>query len=339
MSTEILIAVPEIEPGTGIEAEVAQAVPDARLRVHPCSSADEVTSELGSAEILYSLWFPKNIEGAPLRWLQMSSTGVDNKLSHPVFDPDGGITVTSASGCHAVPIAEYCVFAFGIAARGLLQFFRDQQQRVRNRSHSTLQDLSGKTVSIVGYGHIGREVGRLARALNMRVLAVKREPESREATGFAISGVGDPEGSLPDRLVGPGELHSVLEEADFVVPTLPLTDATRQLFGRAAFAAMQRHAWFINVSRGGVVDEDALVAALRDGVIGGACLDVLTSDPKPLPSDHPLWSLENVFITPHVSGNRNPDYLARNNVLFLDNLRRYASGGELLNVVTRERGY
>ena len=338
--TKILVTVPELEGTPDAIDEIRSVSPDLEIEQRTCRSNPELTEMLGDAEILYTLWFPTRLEpNASLRWLQMTSTGVDNKLSNPVFDPGNNVTVTSAAGCHAVPIGEYCIFAMGLLARGLLGFYRDQQQRVRNRAHSTLTDLTGLTVGIVGYGHIGRHVARLSKAFNMRVLATKRRADQRGVSGLDFPNVGDPDASLPDEILGPNELPRILEVADFVVSTVPLTTATAKLFDSAAFKAMRRDAYFINVSRGGVVDHDALVQALQDGEISGACLDVLHTDPKPLPPEHPLWGLENVLITPHVSGNRNASYMRRAQDLFLENLKRYLAGEPLLNVVTRERGY
>ena len=238
-----------------------------------------------------------------------------------------------------MPIGEYCIFAMGLLARGLLGFYRDQQQRVRNRAHSTLTDLTGLTVGIVGYGQIGRHVARLSQAFNMRVLASKRNPDRLEVSGMDFPNVGDPTAALPERIFGPDELPELLADADFIVSTVPLTAETTGLFGESAFRAMRRDAYFINVSRGGVVDHDALVQALQSGEIRGACLDVLHTDPKPLPPENPLWDLENVLITPHVSGNRNAAYMRRAQDLFIENLKRYLAGEPLLNVVTRDKGY
>ena len=338
--TRVLVTVPELESSPDAIEEIRSVSPDLEVEQRTCRSNPELTGMLGDAEILYTLWFPTRLEpGTRLRWLQMTSTGVDNKLSNPVFDPANGVTVTSAAGCHAVPIGEYCIFAMGLLARGLLGFYRDQQQRVRNRAHSTLTDLTGLTVGIVGYGHIGRHVARLSKAFNMRVLATKRCPDQRAVSGLDFPNVGDPDACLPDEIVAPDELPRILADADFVVSTVPLTTAPANLFGASAFSAMRRDAYFINVSRGGVVDHDALVQALQDGDIRGACLDVLHTDPKPLPPEHPLWDLENVLITPHVSGNRNAAYMRRAQDLFLANLKRYLAGEPLLNVVTREKGY
>ena len=338
--TKVLVTVPELEGSPDAIEEIRSVSPDLEVEQRTCRSNPELTGMLGDAEILYTLWFPTRLEpDAGLRWLQMTSTGVDNKLSNPVFDPANGVTVTSAAGCHAVPIGEYCIFAMGLLARGLLGFYRDQQQRVRNRAHSTLTDLTGLTVGIVGYGQIGRHVARLSQAFNMRVLASKRNPDRREVSGMDFQNVGDPTAALPAKIFGPDELPELLADADFIVSTVPLTTETAGLFGESAFQAMRRDAYFINVSRGGVVDHEALVQALQSGEIRGACLDVLHTDPKPLPPENPLWDLENVLITPHVSGNRNAAYMRRAQDLFIENLKRYLAGEPLLNVVTRDKGY
>ena len=202
-TTKLLVTVPELEGREDLLAEIAAISPRLEIRQQACRSHAEVTAALGDEEIIYTLWFPETLgPDSQLRWLQMTSTGVDNKLSNPVFDPPNGIVVTCAAGCHAVPIAEYCLFAMGLLARGLLGFYRDQQQKVRDRSHSTLTDLWGQTVGIVGYGRIGREVARLAKSFNMRVLALKRHPERRRVVGFELAGVGDPTAAFRRRSTG-----------------------------------------------------------------------------------------------------------------------------------------
>lgn len=337
---KLLVTVPELEGQDDELAKIAALSPRLIVEQHTCKSSAEVSAVSGNAEILYTLWFPETVEhGSKLRWVQMTSTGVDNKLSNQVFDPGNSVTVTSAAGCHAVPIGEYCLFAMGLLARGLMGFYRDQQKKTRDRAHSTLTDLWGQTVGIVGYGHIGREVARLAKSFNMRVIATKRRPDNPLAEGFVLDGVGDPDGSLADELYGPNDLHLLLAQSDFVVSTVPLTPETANLFDDDAFQVMRSSAYFINVSRGGVVDHDALVRVLEQRGIQGACLDVLFTDPKPLPPEHPLWTLDNVLLTPHVAGNRNPDYVRRSQQLLVTNLERYLRNEPLMNVVTRDRGY
>jgi phosphoglycerate dehydrogenase-like enzyme len=174
----------------------------------------------------------------------------------------------------------------------------------------------------------------------MRTLAIKNNPEQRSLSGYHWRGVGDPEGILPQRFLGLGDLEEVLRESDFVVDCLPHTAATRELFGEREFAMMKSTAYFINVGRGETVNDNALARALKSGLIAGAALDAFATDPDPLPADSPLWEIDSVFISPHISGTRrNIQYLERTNELFCENLRRYVNQEPLLNVVTREKGY
>jgi len=172
---------------------------------------------------------------------------------------------------------------------------------------------------VIGLGDIGARIARSGRALGMRAIGVSR-------TGRPVTGV--------SRVYRTRALTAALAEADFVVLTVPLSPATRGLLDAAALAAMKPSAWLINVARGPIVDEDAMVEALRAGRIAGAILDVF--DIEPLPPTHPLWTLPNVVITPHISGPSTPREIAP---LFADNLRRYLAGRPLRHVVDRRRGY
>jgi phosphoglycerate dehydrogenase-like enzyme len=163
----------------------------------------------------------------------------------------------------------------------------------------------------------------------MRVLAMRRSCERRMSGDEA----GEP---VVDEMFPPADLHALLSECDYVVLTLPLTSESRGLIGEAEIAAMKANAVIVNISRGSVIDQDALVRALREGRIAGAALDVTT--PEPLPSDHELWGVENVMVTPHISGGT-PRYMERAIDLFCENLRRYARGDALRNVVDPSRGY
>jgi phosphoglycerate dehydrogenase-like enzyme len=195
--------------------------------------------------------------------------------------------------------------------------------------------LKGRRIAIVGYGSLGREVARLARAFGLRVLVMSRSQERRDR-GYCVAGTGDPEGTLPERWYGPGQLPEMLAEADFVVVAAPLTEETRGLIGEVELRAMRPNAYLVNVARGEVVDEAALLRALRQGWIAGAGLDVF--EREPLPPESELWDLPNVIISPHVSG-FTPLYDERATDLFAENLRRYLAGEELLNLVDKEKGY
>ncbi len=196
--------------------------------------------------------------------------------------------------------------------------------------------LRGKTVTLVGYGSVGREVARLAQPFGVRILAVKARPDERMDNGFRIPGTGDPDGLIPERIVGMERLPDVVEQADYVVVAAPSTAATRGVLGAAILAALRPDAWLINVGRGDIFDEPALIDALRARPSGGAVIDVTAVEP--LDAKSPLWTLPNVIVTPHVAGLQ-PATWASLTELFCQNLGRWVAGEALLNPVDPEHGY
>jgi phosphoglycerate dehydrogenase-like enzyme len=197
-------------------------------------------------------------------------------------------------------------------------------QRRHHWERFALETLPGKTLGIVGFGHVGRAIARLARSAGLRVLALRR-------TAAALAGSADVDAVHP-----PGALHALLRESDYVVLIVPLTPETTGLLGKPELSAMKPGAVLINIGRGQLVDEVALVDALRSGHLGGAALDVFTSEP--LPATNPLWDLPNVLVTPHSMSTA----VGENDLLvdlFCDNLRRYLAGEPLRNVFDRKRGY
>jgi phosphoglycerate dehydrogenase-like enzyme len=304
-----------------------------------CGDADAVTAALDPAvEVLFTFHGPSRLEGAPrLGWVQLISAGADHLMDTPVWK--SGITVTTSSGIHAPNVAEYALASMLAFGHRIPQILENQKRRewpedryARLGGH----ELRGQTACIVGYGSIGREVARLCKGLGMMVLAVKRDPDQRGDTGFNLPGMGDPDGTIPESYFSPSQIRDALAQSDYVVVAVPATPATRQLIGEAELRAMPPHAYLVNVARGSVIDQEALVQSLREGSIGGAGLDVF--DPEPLPPEHPLWSLERAILSPHVSG-YSPHLLARATDLFAANLRRYLAGEALCNQVDRERCY
>lgn len=270
-----------------------------------------------------------------LRWLQVLSAGVE-QLVGDGHDWPAGIVLTNARGAYATSIGQYTIGAvLRIAERVDL---RREFQALRHWSEESEDALAGepvrgRTLLIVGYGGTGREIARLASAHGLRVLAVKADPTVRADESYRVPGTGDPDGSIPDRIVGIDALRSIAGEADFVSVTLPLTARTRGVVDRTVLAAMRPHAWIINTSRGPVIDEAALGATLVERRIGGAVLDVFGEEP--LPSSSPFWDLPNVVITPHVSG-ASSEALAG---LVTENLRCFVAGESLINRVDPRRGY
>ncbi|HEU5383078.1 MAG TPA: D-2-hydroxyacid dehydrogenase [Ktedonobacteraceae bacterium] len=292
-------------------------------------------------EILYTSFaspLPSPADAPRLRWVQLYSAGPDHILSHPLFASP--VIFTTTSGIHAIPIAEY-VFTMVLAwFHRLPRMIEWQQRRAwpdRSERFSLFagEELRGKTLGIVGYGSIGRELARLAAAFGMRILAMQRGSTRRDP-GFALPGVGDQAGALPERYYAPDELHSMLGECDVVVLAVPLTAQTRGMFDEAAFRALKPSAFLVNIARGDICDEGALLRALREQTLGGAALDVFQQEP--LPADHPLWSLPNVFISPHASG-LTQLYEERAATVFEENLHRYIAGESLYNLVDKVQEY
>jgi phosphoglycerate dehydrogenase-like enzyme len=337
----ILVTIPELEGKQDYLDQMAAVSPRLKIEQHTLLTAEETAAAVEDVEILYAYRPPSHLDRANrLRWVQLHFSGIDHVSWSPVFDPATGIVVTNVAGAHAVSIAEYCITAMSMLARGFLGLFQDKLTKTWNWQTSPPVELYGQTLGIVGYGQVGRELARLAKAFRMRILALKRNPEEHRLLGYQWEGVGDPDGTLPERFLGPDELHTLLRESDFVINCLPHTSETRNMFSELEFKTMKPGAYFINVGRGETIDDDALAQAIRQEDIAGAAMDAFETDPDPLPADHPFWELDNVFISPHISGTRhNKQYLQRTNDLFCENLRRYLMGEPLLNVVTKERGY
>jgi len=315
--------------------------PRVRVSQQTCHNAQEVAAALADhpeIEVLYTFHLPDNaLELAPrLRWVQLHSAGADHLLGRPIMASD--LLITTSSGIHATPIAEY-VFASILAYRWRVPHWTACQRQARWPSGRwelyARPELRGSTLGILGYGSIGREVGRLGQAFGMRVLALRRSA-GRAEQGYAVPGTGDPDGTIPERFYPPEALHEMLAECDYVVVALPWTPDTHHLIAEAELRAMKPSAYLVNIARGAIVDEAALVRALREGWIGGAGLDVF--EQEPLPADSPLWALENALLSPHVAG-FTPHYDRRAAALFAENLRRYLAGEPLLNLVDRARGY
>ncbi|MBW7473751.1 D-2-hydroxyacid dehydrogenase [Paenibacillus oenotherae] len=254
-----------------------------------------------------------------LRWLQYWGAGVDRLPLQKLHQL--GITLTNASGVHPYPISE-TIFAMLLAfTRHLHLSLRNQSKRVWEGT-GTLGEAHERTIGILGVGAAGLETARLAKAFKMRVLGVRRS--------------GEPEPEV-DEMYGLDGLQEVLQKSDYIINCLPHTRETEHLIGREQFQAMKPTAYYINIGRGKTTDTDALLEALRTGAISGAGLDVFENEP--LPPEHPLWSMDNVLITPHIAGDTTA-YEERVVDIFLDNLGSYVQGkGPVLNVVDPRSEY
>ncbi len=301
---------------------------------------DKMEPVLADCDIMVTFRVPENLaRKAPrLRWIHLMSAGVEHALAARVFDI-AQLQLTNSSGIHGTTIGEYIIGSMLAYAHQMHLPLRAQLRHewMPNRYFmKTVFDLRGKTVGIVGYGSIGRETARLARGFGMEVFALKRNPDERADPGWCPAGVGDPQGSIPSRWFGPEQRLELVAQSDFIVVTLPLTPDTRHFLGAREFAAARPRAYLVNVGRGEVIDQDALIAALQSGELGGAGLDVTT--PEPLDAQSPLWDIENVLLTPHISGARQ-GYNDEACAVFVENLRRFRAGRPMLNLVDRSLGY
>lgn len=251
-------------------------------------------------------------------WVQLPFAGVERFVEAGVIDE--GRTWTCTKGVYGHATAEHALLLTLAAARSLHVDARASSW-VFGGGDVRRRTLEGATVAVVGTGGIGRALVDMLGPLDASVIAVNR-------SGTALAGAA--------RTVASSDLHEVLPEADFVVLAAALTDETRGMFDEAAFAAMKPEAWLINVARGGLVDHDALVSALREGTIAGAALDV--TDPEPLPDGHPLWELDNVVVTPHVA-NTWQMALPELRGMVERNVRRFAAGEPLEGVIDPKLGY
>lgn len=281
--------------------------------------SEDLPAPLREAEVLVcgGLSAEEAARAEKLRWVQVTSAGIEHVLG--ARERLGHVVVTNARGIHAELMADHMLGAMVMLQWDFPRILQDQAER-RWRREPKLA-LAGRTLAVVGAGAIGGEIGRRASHFGMRVIGVRRS--------------GAP---LPhfDAVFRPDELDAVLAQADFVCVALPATGETARLFGAEQFARMKRSAFFMNIARGSVVDEAALIAALQSGHLGGAALDVYEKEP-PDP-DNPIWGMRNVIMTPHISGmlDTNEERLIG---VFADNLRRYRAGEPLRNIVDLARGY
>jgi D-2-hydroxyacid dehydrogenase (NADP+) len=294
---------------------------DPGLSVIAASDTDRALALAPEAEVIVAWQIPPAVmeRAGRLRWIHATAAGVDTLL-YPAVQ-EGRVVLTSSVGVHSTGLPEHVMALVLMFSRRLHAAVRNQMAHRWNRASTIGDEISGKMLGVLGLGTIGRTLAHRASAFGMRVIGTKRTP-----------------GSIPhvERVLPPEGTDEVLRESDFVAAILPLTAQTRGLIDARALGLMKRTAVLINVGRGAVVQEAALIDALRAGTIAGAGLDVF--EREPLPSDSPLYDMENVVVTPHVSG-ASPTYFDRAVPFFCENLRRYLAGQPMVNVVDPARGY
>jgi len=324
----------------GLVKQLTELSPRLHIQVLNAQQSQDIPAEVWERiEVLYTNRVLPTPEEAPrLQWIQLHWAGADHAVDAPILARPG-VQATTLSGSSASQMAEHAVMMMLALGHRLPEALalqkRGEWPEERWKRFSPLE-LRGSTVGIVGYGSIGRQIARLLQSFGAVVLACKRDAMHPADTGYIPKGLGDLTGDLVQRLYPPQALRSMLKLCDFVVVCTPLTAETRNSIGAEELAAMKPGAYLVAVSRGGIIDHNAMLPLLRDQKLGGAALDVFPNEP--LPADSPFWKLPNVIITPHIAG-FSPHYDERAIELFSENLQRYLSGLPLYNRISLERKY
>jgi len=287
---------------------------------------DKFKQMMNKAEIIFG-YIPREYSDIKshfprLKWNQSPSAGIGWRVFKRGWT-ETDIIFTTNSGTHATPLAEFCMMSMLIYVKDY--FLMASQKEKHHWQRTCATELRTKTLAVVGLGRVGREVARLGQCFGMHVLGNKRH----------IEGV-DPASCNADRLYPSSELKTMLSEADFVVLICPETEETRGMIGEDEIAAMKKGSVLINISRGSIVDEEALIASLKSGHLGGAALDVASKEP--LPPESPLWDMPNVIISPHSASTADNEN-EKLTEIFIDNLHRYIEGKPFRNLLNKKLLY
>ncbi|MDO4203861.1 MAG: D-2-hydroxyacid dehydrogenase [Selenomonadaceae bacterium] len=308
--------------GSKLEQKIKDARPDAELITVKESEADPIIPEAdilvgfgGMLNWAHILPLAKNC-----RWVHTLSAGVDRLTAEPDFVA-GDTILTNSKGIHGIPMGEHCLGVILGFTRKLFRTYDNQKEHRWETGIKGLDEIAGKTAVIVGLGAVGVGIAAKLKAMDMQVIGVKQNVTD-------LPGI--------DKVYGTADLDEALAQGDVVIVTLPVTPETRDLFNLERFKKMKSSAIFINVSRGETVVDDDLAAALKEGIIAGASLDVFRTEP--LPQDNPLWDAPNLIVTPHDAA-MSPMYLTRTINIFCENLKVFPDAAKMQNVVDKVRGY
>jgi len=320
--------------------ELESLASDFKIISRPLSQGQELAEDdWAQVEVLYTFRALPQPEQAPkLRWIQFHLAGIEEQLEQPILH-QVKVQTTTLSGANAPQVAEHALALMLALGHHLPEMVTDQsrsQWPTQRTQRYIPAELINSTVGIIGYGSVGQRLARLLQSFGVTVLASRRDLLKIDHTDYQVDGQGDPAAELPRRLYPGKALRSLLKECDYVVVTVPLTPETRGMIGAKQLSAMKPGSYLIDVSRGGVVNQEALIESLEKGQLAGAALDVFSEEP--LPADSPLWEMPKVLISPHVAG-LSPLYVERAFTLFKENLRRYIAGEELMNKIDLEWGY
>ncbi len=337
MSVEALITIPFSEKQL---SHLAKVSPRFNITAIPVQKASEIPAETwAKTEVLYTGHILPDPEQVPsLRWVQFHFAGIDRFIDDPLVCKPG-MQITNLSGAAAPQIAEHVLAMMLAMSRKIPALINSQKKSEwpKDRFDRFVPfELHGKTVGIVGYGSIGRQIARLLQPFGVTILATKRNAMNPADDGYIAEGLGDPQGDLVQRLYPPQALKSMLKSCNFVVITTPLTKETEGLINTSMLSALIQGSYLVDVSRGGIVNLNDLGDALKSGQLAGAALDVFPEEP--LPQSSPLWQMPGVIISPHISGGSQL-YNDRAVQLFSENLHRYLAGLPLYNLFDPNRGY
>ena len=330
---QIIASVPPWAPGLEKERELpaggSVSFVDLRSRDPSLTPGEWPPQLIRDATVLLCEVPPSNSsEMHSLEWIQLGSAGYEQLHGLPVAAR--GVRVTNASGATDVPSAEGCLTMMIMFERDFRRLLDNQRACAWDRDARFQSELRGRRAGIIGYGNIGREVGRVCRCLGLEVWAMDRTPIGPRPNRYAPPGTGDTEGVLPHRKFTTDRMPDFLPHLDYLILAMPRTMNTRGLIGERELRMLPPHAVLLNPARGPLVDEASLLTALREGWIAGAALDAHYH--YPLPPEHPLWAMPNVILTPHISGSSaGRAFLPRVWELFAENLERYLAGRPLLN--------
>lgn len=308
-----------------------KAVPSITIKtLEPKEEARDLpATEAETTHVLFCTFPPRNLEVMhSLKYLQISSAGYSQLFPYRLDQKD--IAVCNGLGNFDVPIGEWNISMMVNLARDLRGMIRNQESAIWDRAAVFQKEIRGSTVGIWGYGGIGRETARLAKALGLYVKVLTRCGVRSRDCIYRVEGTGDPEGILPDKVFIAGQETEFLSGLDFLVLSIPLTRTTEGIVGERELRTLPRSAFLLNPARGLLVQEHALLRAVSEAWIAGAALDAHYA--YPLPAAHPLWRFPNVILTPHISGStQSPRFLHRIWDIFVQNVERYMGGEPLLN--------
>jgi phosphoglycerate dehydrogenase-like enzyme len=337
MPIEVLITVPFSDE---VQEQLRGISPKLNLTFSTAQKAADIPPETWNAvEVLYTGHIlPEPGQVPALKWIQFHYAGIDRFIDEPILKKNG-LKVSTLSGAASPGIAEHILammLALGRQIPALINSQKKAEWPKDRYERFAPVELNGKTVGIVGYGSIGRQLAWLLQPFGVTILATKRDAMHTEDKGYTPEGTGDPGGNFVHRLYPPEALRSMARECQYLVVTAPLTRKTQKMVDEKVLNVLKPGAFLVDVSRGGIVHQPALFNALKDGPLAGAALDVFPEEP--LPANNPLWKLPNIIISPHIAGN-SPNYNVKAAALFKENLYRYLASLPLYNLFDPQRGY